>query len=115
ANGALHEGSEFADLIIAVRNGVPIRLRDVAVVGDGQENKNQAAWFNGERAILMVITKQSDANVIETVDSIYEQMPLMQSWLPEGVKLTPFNDRTATIRASINEVQITMLISLALV
>jgi multidrug efflux pump len=115
ANGALKEGSEFADLIVAVRNGVPVRLRDIATVSDGQENKNQAAWFNGERAILMMITKQSDANVIETVDSVYEQLPLMQSWLPEGVTLTPFNDRTATIRASINEVQITMLISLALV
>jgi multidrug efflux pump len=115
ANGALHEGSEFADLIIAVRNGVPIRLRDVATVGDGQENKNQAAWFNGQRAILMVITKQADANVIQTVDSIYDQLPLMRSWLPEGVELTPFNDRTGTIRASVTEVQITLLISLCLV
>ena len=115
ANGALTDGSQFADLIIAVRNGVPVRLRDVATVGDGQENKNQAAWFNGQRAILMLITKQADANVIKTVDSIHEQLPLMRSWLPEGVSLTPFNDRTATIRASVNEVQITMLISLALV
>ena len=115
ANGALTDASQFADLVVAVRNGVPVRLRDIATVGDGQENKNQAAWFNGERAILMVITKQADANVIETVDSIYEQLPLLRSWLPEGVELTPFNDRTGTIRASVHEVQITMLISLALV
>ena len=115
ANGALTEASQFADLVIAVRNGVPVRLRDIASVGDGQENRNQAAWFNGQRAILMLITKQADANVIETVDSVHEQLPLMRSWLPEGVQLTPFNDRTATIRASVHEVQITMLISLALV
>ncbi|MBN8482326.1 MAG: efflux RND transporter permease subunit, partial [Xanthomonadales bacterium] len=115
ANGALNDASQFADLIVAVRNGVPVRLRDIATVGDGQENKNQAAWFNGDRAILMVITKQADSNVIQTVDSIYEQLPLMRSWLPEGVQLTPFNDRTGTIRASVKEVQITMLISLALV
>ena len=115
ANGALTEASQFADLIVAVRNGVPVRLRDIATIGDGQESKDQAAWFNGERAILMAITKQSTANVIDTVDSIYEQLPLMRSWLPEGVELTPFNDRTATIRASIHEVQITMLISMCLV
>ena len=115
ANGALTEASQFADLIIAVRNGVPIRLREIATIGDGQESKDQAAWFNGDRAILMAISKQSTANVIDTVDSIYGQLPLMRSWLPEGVQLTPFNDRTATIRASIREVQITLLISVFLV
>ncbi|MFZ1392122.1 MAG: efflux RND transporter permease subunit [Dokdonella sp.] len=115
AKGALTEASQFSDLIVAVRNGVPIRLRDIATVGDGAESKDQAAWFNGERAVLMAITKQSTANVIDTVDSIYEQLPLMRSWLPEGVELAPFNDRTATIRASIHEVQVTMLISMCLV
>ncbi|MCR6701722.1 MAG: efflux RND transporter permease subunit [Dokdonella sp.] len=115
ANDALTTGAQFADIVVAVRNGVPIRLRDIATVGDGQENKNQAAWFNGQRAILMVISKQADANVIQTVDHIYDELPLMRSWLPEGVELTPFNDRTATIRASVMEVQITLLISLALV
>jgi len=115
ANDALRDGADFADIIIAVRNGVPVRLRDVADVGDGQENRNQAAWFNGERAILLVINKKADANVIQTVDSIHEQLPLMRSWLPEGVELTPFNDRTATIRASVMEVQITLMISIALI
>ncbi len=115
ADGALTDGNQFADLVIAVRNGVPIRLRDIATVGDGAENKDQAAWFNGDRAILMSITKQATANVIDTVDSIHAQLPLMRSWLPEGVTLTAFNDRTATIRASVHEVQITLLISMALV
>ncbi len=115
ANGALTDGSQFANLIVAVKNGVPIRLGDIAKVGDGAESKDQAAWFNGDRSILMTITKQSTANVIDTVDSIYAQLPLMRSWLPNGVTLTPFNDRTATIRSSIHEVQITLLISMALV
>ncbi|MEO6075568.1 MAG: efflux RND transporter permease subunit [Dokdonella sp.] len=115
ASDSLQMASQFADLIIAVRAGVPIHLRDVAKVSDGQESANQAAWFNGERSILLVITKQSDANVIQTVDSILDQLPLMRSWLPDDVELTPFNDRTGTIRASITEVQITMLISLTLV
>ena len=115
ASDSLQMASQFADLIIAVRAGVPIRLRDVATVSDGQESASQAAWFNGERSILLVITKQSDANVIQTVDSILGELPLMRSWLPDDVELTPFNDRTGTIRASITEVQITMLISLTLV
>ena len=115
ANTALTDGSQFADLIVAVKNGVPIRLRDIALVDDGAENKDQAAWFNGNRAILMTITKQSTANVIDTVDSIHAQLPLMRGWLPQGVTLTAFNDRTATIRSSIHEVQITLMISLVLV
>ena len=104
ASDSLQMASQFDDLIIAVRAGVPIHLRDVAKVSDGQESANQAAWFNGERSILLVITKQSDANVIQTVDSILDQLPLMRSWLPDDVELTPFNDRTGTIRASITEV-----------
>src|SRR5690606_24681451 len=115
ANGALTGGNQFADLIVAVRNGVPIRLRDIATIGDGAESKDQAAWFNGDRSILMMITKQATANVIDTVDSIHAQLPLMRSWLPQEATLTPFNDRTATIRSSIHEVQITLLISMALV
>ena len=115
ASGSLQTANQFADLVVAVRAGVPIRLRDIAKVSDGQESAGQAAWFNGERSILLVITKQSDANVIQTVDSIRDQLPLMRSWLPDDVQLTPFNDRTGTIRASIMEVQITMLISLTLV
>ncbi len=115
ANDSLHTAQEFADIIVAVRNGVPVRLSSIAKVSDAQEDQYQAAWFNGQRAILMMVRKQADANVIATVDSIYAQMPLLRSWMPAGAELIPFSDRTATIRGSVREVQIALLISLALV
>jgi multidrug efflux pump len=115
ANDALHTAAEFADLVISVKNGVPVRLSDVAIVRDGQQDQYQAAWFGTRRAILLFVRKQVDSNVIETVDSVKADIPLMQSWLPAGATLTPFFDRTPIIRASIDEVQISLLISLAMV
>jgi multidrug efflux pump len=115
ATDSLHSADDFAKLIIAVRNGVPIRLTDVAKVYDGQQDAYQAAWLNGQKSILMYVYKKSDANVIATVDNIKAQVPLMQTWLPAGVTLTPFFDGTPTIRASLAEVQVTLLISLAMV
>ena len=115
ANDALHSAAEFADLVVAVRDGVAIKLRDVADVYDGQEDRYQAAWFDGQRAILVYTYRQADANVIETVDLIKAQIPGLREWLPPGVELTPFFDPTPTIRAAVNEVQITLLISLSMV
>ena len=115
ANDALHTAAEFADLVIATRNGVPVRLSDVATVRDGQQDQYQAAWFGTRRAILMFVRKQADANVIATVDRVKDDVPLMQSWLPSDVQLTPFFDRTPIIRASVDEVQISLLISLGMV
>ncbi|MBB3227944.1 multidrug efflux pump [Luteibacter sp. Sphag1AF] len=115
ATDSLHTAEEFGKLIIANKNNVPIRLTDVAKVYDGQQDAYQAAWFNGRPAILMYVYKKSDANVIATVDNIKAQVPQMQTWLPAGVKLSPFFDGTPTIRASLAEVQITLMISLAMV
>ncbi|GAA0711615.1 efflux RND transporter permease subunit [Dokdonella soli] len=115
ANDALHSAEDFADLVIAVRMGTPVRLKDVAHVYAGQEDAYQGAWFNGQRAILMVITKRADSNVIGTVDSIKALIPEMQSWVPADVQIIPFSDRTPTIRASVDEVQISLLISIAMV
>ncbi|HEX7113337.1 MAG TPA: efflux RND transporter permease subunit [Mizugakiibacter sp.] len=115
ANDALRTADDFARLVIGVRNGTPVRLQDVAHVYDGQEDRYQAAWFNGQRAILLMVRKQADANILQTVRSIRDQLPLMRSWLPAGVQLTPFFDRTGTIEASVDEVQVTLLISLGLV
>ena len=108
ANDALHTADDFADVVISAKNGVPVRLKDVANVYDGQQDQYQAAWYGTERAILMFVRKQADANVIETVDSIKNDVPVMQAWLPAGVTLTPFFDRTPIIRASIDEVQISL-------
>jgi multidrug efflux pump len=115
ANDALHTAAEFADLVIAVKNGVPVRLGDVARVYDGQQDQYQAAWYGTRRAILLFVRKQADANVIATVDSVKNEIPQLQTWLPAGVTLTPFFDRTPIIRASIDEVQISLLLSLGMV
>ncbi|TCV92342.1 multidrug efflux pump [Luteibacter rhizovicinus] len=115
ATDSLYTAEQFGKLIIANKNNVPIRLSDVAKVYDGQQDAYQAAWFNGHPAILMYVYKKSDANVIATVDNIKAQVPLMQTWLPAGAKLSPFFDGTPTIRASLGEVQITLMISLAMV
>ncbi|NID06197.1 AcrB/AcrD/AcrF family protein [Luteibacter jiangsuensis] len=115
ATDSLHKADEFAKLIIGVKDGVPIRLSDIAKVYDGQQDAYQAAWFNGRPGILMYVYKKADANVIETVDRVKNLMPQMQSWLPGGVQLHSFFDGTPTIRASLHEVQATLLISLAMV
>ena len=115
ATDSLHKASEFADLIIGVKDGVPIRLSDIAKVYDGQQDAYQAAWFNGRPGILMYVYKKADANVIETTDRVKALIPVMQTWLPGGVKLHSFFDGTPTIRASLHEVQATLLISLGMV
>ena len=115
ANDSLHTAAEFAELVIAVKDGVPVHLRDVATVRDGQQDQYQAAWFGTRRAILMFIRKQADSNVIATVDSVKAEIPVLQTWLPAGVTLTPFFDRTPIIRASVDEVQVSLLISLGMV
>jgi multidrug efflux pump len=115
ANDSLRTADEFADVVISSKNGVPVRLKDVARVYDGQQDQYQAAWYGARRAILMFVRKQADANVIQTVDAIKSDVPTMQAWLPAGVELTPFFDRTPIIRASIDEVQISLLISLSMV
>ncbi|MDR2012565.1 MAG: efflux RND transporter permease subunit [Rhodanobacter sp.] len=115
ANDALHSAQEFADIVIATHNGTPVHLQEVAHVYAGQEDAYQGAWFDGQRAILIVISKRADANVIGTVDAIRAQIPQMQTWLPADVKITPFSDRTPTIRASVKEVQISLMISIGMV
>jgi multidrug efflux pump len=115
ANDQLHSAADFAELVIAVRNGVPVHLRDVANVYEGAEDSFQAAAFNGKPAIGIDILKRPDANVIATVDGIMDTLPELRSLLPPGTQLTPYFDGTPTVRASINEVQVTLLISLAMV
>jgi multidrug efflux pump len=115
ANDQLHTADDFAQLIVAVRNGVPIRLSDVAHVYAGQQDAFQAAWFEGKPAVLMYVYKKADANVIATVDAVKAQVPALRAYLSPGTTLTPYFDGTPTIRASLHEVQATLLISLAMV
>ncbi len=115
ANDQLAAAEDFDGAIIGNRSGTPIPLASVAKVINGQENAQQAGWANGKRAILLFIRKQATANVIETVDSIVGQFPQFKGLLPPDAKLEVLSDRTQTIRASVDEVQISLAASIALV
>ena len=111
----LHSADDFAKLIIAMKNGTPVRLSDVARVYAGSQDAYQSASFGGQPAILVYVYKKSDANVIATVDEVRAQLPVLKGYLQPGTTMTPFFDDTPTIRASLHEVQATLLISLAMV
>ena len=103
ANDQLKSAAEYRDLVIAWKNGAPIRLRDIADVIDGAENARLAAWANKAPAIILNIQRQPGANVIETVDRIKKILPALQAALPGTVDVNLLTDRTTTIRASVHD------------
>ena len=107
--------SDYQGLVVAWRSGAAVRLQDVAEVRDGTENVNTIGLFNGDAAVIVLIRRQPDANVIATVDGIRKLLPELQAQLPPDVKLSVASDSTNSIRASLREVEITLLISIALV
>ena len=115
ANDELKSVEDYEKLIIAYRNGAPIRLSDVAKVVNSAENVQLAAWANERAAISLNVQRQPGANVIEVVDRIKQLLPQLQSGLPASIEVIPLTDRTVTIRASVNDVQIELMISIALV
>src|SRR5256886_476979 len=100
ANDQLRSADDYRNLVIAYRNGAPIRLTDIAEVIDGAENQHLAAWANTAPAIIVNVQRQPGANVIEVVDRIKELLPSLQAGLPAALELTLLTDRTVTIRAS---------------
>jgi HAE1 family hydrophobic/amphiphilic exporter-1 len=114
-NDQLFKPELYDDLIIAYRNGSPVRIKDVGKAIDGPENNLIAAWYNKQRAILLPIQRSPGANVIETVDRIKAMMPVLQASIPAGIKVNFVSDRTVTIRASVADVQFTLLLTVALV
>jgi hydrophobe/amphiphile efflux-1 (HAE1) family protein len=115
ANDQLFSADQYKNLIIGEKNGVPIPLSAVGRAIDSTEDRLQAGWFNSKRAVVILVRKQADANVIETVDHIKAILPQLQRWLPPAIHLQIQSDRTLTIRASIADVQTCLLISVALV
>ncbi|MDQ3272527.1 MAG: efflux RND transporter permease subunit, partial [Pseudomonadota bacterium] len=109
------KAADYRDMIVAWRNNAAIRLSDVAEVVDGVENINTLGLFNGERAVIVLITRQPDANVIATVDGVRALIPELQAQLPQDVVLQVASDSTNSIRASLREIEITLLISIVLV
>ena len=107
--------TDYQGLVVAWRNGAAVRLQDVAEVRDGVENTNTIGLFNGDAAVIVLIRRQPDANVIATVDAIRALLPELQAQLPLDVKLSVASDSTNSIRSSLREVEITLLISIVLV
>jgi HAE1 family hydrophobic/amphiphilic exporter-1 len=114
-NGQLMRASAFGPTIIAYRNGYPVRLDEVAHVYDGVENDRTASWYNGERCIYLSVQKQPGTNVVQIVDAIKALLPGIEAQLPASVSLDMRSDRSATIRASVHDVKLTLLATVVLV
>src|SRR4051794_23320710 len=115
ANDQLSSAPQYKSIVVAYRNGAPIYLSDVADVVDGAENARLAAWMNEVPAVILNIQRQPGANVIEVVDRIKRQLPQLQASLPASIDVAVLTDRTVTIRASVHDVQMELLLAVALV
>ncbi|MCQ8119297.1 MdtB/MuxB family multidrug efflux RND transporter permease subunit [Methylomonas rosea] len=114
-NDQLRSAAEYRDLVVAYRNGAPVRLAEVADAVDAAENVKLAAWANDSAAVIVNIQRQPGANVIEVVDRIDKLLPQLRATLPSAVEVLPLTDRTITIRASVHDVQFELLLAVALV
>jgi multidrug efflux pump len=115
ANDQITAASVYGDIVVAFRNGAPVKVSDLAEVVDGLENTKVGASYRGQPAIVIDVQRQPGANVIETVQRVRAELPRLRRAMPAGAELTIVNDRTTTIRASIRDVQFTLVLSIALV
>ncbi|MGO4705814.1 multidrug efflux RND transporter permease subunit [Microvirga sp. 2MCAF38] len=115
ANDQLLQAEEWNNVIVAYANGAPVRVRDIGQAIAGPENSKLAAWSNNKRGVFLVVFKQPGANVIDTVNRIKAQLPRLSAALPPAIKVDIISDRTQTIRASVEDVQFTLMITIALV
>ena len=115
ANDQIVTPADYDNVILAYRNGAPLRVRDVGHAVDGPENTHVAAWSTDRRAVVLLVFKQPGANVIETVDAIKATLPRLDGIIPAGISIDTIVDRTTTIRASVADVQFTLLLTIALV
>ncbi|MBR9970255.1 efflux RND transporter permease subunit [Magnetospirillum sulfuroxidans] len=115
SNAQLPDAAAFAQLVVAWRDGAPVRLRDVATILDSVENNRTASWFNGTRAIVLAVQRQPEANTVQVVDDVRALMPTIKDSLPPTVDVQVMNDRSRSIRDAIVDVQFTFAITIALV
>ncbi|HEY0180103.1 MAG TPA: efflux RND transporter permease subunit [Dokdonella sp.] len=114
-NDQLADAADYRSTIITYKNGAPVHLSDVAEVADGVENDQLAAWANSKPAVLLDVRRQPSANIVQTVEEIRAQLPSLQALLPADVHLAVFSDRTVTIRASVEDVEFTLGLTVLLV
>ncbi len=114
-NDQLQGGAQYGPIIIAYRNGAPVRVSDVARVIDGAENTKLAAWVNTDPAIVLNIQRQPGTNIISVVDTVQALLPQIEASLPPGIGVRIISDRTTTIRASVEDVEFELILTTALV
>ncbi len=115
ANRQLRNAAEFAELIVAQRNGSAVRLKDVAAVEDSLESLKTWATLNGENSITLAVRRQPGANTVRVVDAVRAELPNLKSQLPQSINLTPVNDRSASVREALHDVTLTLMGTVALV
>ena len=115
ANDQLLSSEEYKKIVVTYKNGAPVRLSDVANVIDGVENVKLAAWMNEKPAVIVNVQRQPGANIIAVVDRIKRLLPQLKASLPSSIEITTLTDRTTTIRASVADVQFTLILTIALV
>ena len=115
ANDQISSAEQYKAVIVAWRNGAPVRLADVAAVTDGLENSKVGGWYQGKTAVVINVQRQPGANVIDAVDRLKAELPRLERGMPEGVQLAVVHDRTETIRASVHDVQFTLMLAVGLV
>jgi multidrug efflux pump len=111
----LRQAADYQGLVIKYINGAPIRLSDVALVTDSTENRYSAGFHNDKDAVILLVSRRTGANIVETIDAIYQQLPLLQALTPAGADLAVVMDRSPVIRATLAEAQISLLIAAVLV
>jgi hydrophobe/amphiphile efflux-1 (HAE1) family protein len=114
-NDQLIRASQYNDVVLAYRNGAAVRVRDIGRAIDGPEDNTLAAWQNGKRGILLIIFKQPGANVIDTVERVKAALPRLEASIPPSIHISTIVDRTQTIRASVRDVQFTLMLAVCLV
>ena len=115
ATSAMEHADAYRDVVVAYRNGQPIKLNEIARVIDAVENDKIATWFNGTRAIVIAVQRQPDANTVEVVDSVRARLPIFRAQVPPSIEMQPLFDRSIAIRQAVFDVQETLLIAIALV
>ncbi|MGH7988022.1 MAG: efflux RND transporter permease subunit, partial [Candidatus Binataceae bacterium] len=115
ANGQLTDAAAYRPLIVAYKNGAPVRLEQLGRVLDSVQNDKLAGWVRGERAVVLAVQRQPGTNTVEVVDNIRKILPVFRAELPAAIHMTVLYDRSATIRQSVNDVQFTLLLTVFLV
>jgi multidrug efflux pump len=115
SNDQIRTAAEYDPIVVRSANGSVVRLSSIASIELGVRDNRAAAWFNGQPSVLLVINKQANSNVIETVDRIYALLPEIKRWIPTGIDISVLSDRTQTIRASVKDMQLTLIATIVLV